>query len=70
MEKLEANSFKQEDGVGDRVNWPAKPDTGDASFNQRVVMCFRCGKEGHFARAVHSHLRRSHHIRETTSPWG
>ena len=50
MEKLEAKNFKQEDGVGDRVNWPAKPDTGDASFNQRVVVCFRCGQEGNFAR--------------------
>ena len=49
MEKLEAKNFKQEDGVSDRVNWPAKPDTGDASFNQRVVVCFRCGQEGHFA---------------------
>ena len=33
MEKLEAKNFKQEVEVGDRVNWPAKPDTGDASFN-------------------------------------
>ena len=56
MEKLEAKNFKQEDEVGDRVNRPAKPDTGDASFN--------------LLGAVHSHLRRSHHIRETASPWG
>ena len=50
MEKLEAKNFNQEDGVGDRVSRPAKPDTGAASFNQRVVVCFRCGQEGHFAR--------------------
>ena len=50
MEKLEAKNFKQEDGVGDRVNQPAKPDTGDASYNQRVIVCFRFGQEGHFAR--------------------
>ena len=64
MEKLEAKNFKQEDGVGDRVNQPAKPDTGDASYNQRVVVCFRCDKRAILLGAVHSHLRRSRHIRK------
>ena len=50
MDKLEATNFKQVDRVGDRVDRPAKSGTGDASYNQRVVVCFRCGQEGHFAR--------------------
>ena len=50
MDKLEATNFKQIDRVGDRVDRPAKSGTGDASYNQRVVVCFRRGQEGHFAR--------------------
>ena len=50
MDKLEATNFKQVDRVGDRADRPAKSGTGDASYNQRVVVCFRCGQEGHFAR--------------------
>ena len=45
VDKLEATNFKQVDRVGDRADQPAKSGTGDASCNQRVVVCFRRREE-------------------------
>ena len=69
MEKLEAKNFKQEDRLGDRANRPAKADTGDVLYNQKVVVCLDVDKRAMLLGAVHSHLGRSCDIRETTSPW-
>ena len=58
MDKLKAKNFKQVDKAGGRADRPAKSGTGDASYNQRVVVCFRCGQEDHFARGCAQPFRK------------
>jgi len=68
MEKLEAGSVKQEERASSKR--PLERSQSGDSVYKRVVVCYRCGQEGHFAQDVRGNLGRRHHIRETTSPWG
>ena len=49
VEKLEAGSMRQKERASGKKPLE-RSQSGDSVRNQRVVVCYRCGQEGHFAR--------------------